>query len=115
MADKLKLLVAFLLLCGAIWGFYFFGDQALFVRVIGLLVAMVVITAVVMQTAVGRNAWGFIQESRVELRKVVWPTRKETTQTTLIVMAMVVAIGLFLWALDALFIQAVKLLTGQGA
>lgn len=113
MADKLKWLVSALLLAGAIWAFYFFSDQAILpVRVIGLLAAIGVITAILLQTAQGRNAWAFIQDSQVELRKVVWPTRKETVQTTLIVVVMVILIAIFLWGLDSLFVWAVKMLTG---
>ena len=57
---------------------------------------------------------GFFRESQIEVRKVVWPTGKETTQTTLVVMGLVVAVAVFLWVLDMFLLWSVKLLTGQG-
>ncbi len=53
------------------------------------------------QTSQGRKAWDFIQEARMELRKVVWPTRQEVIQTTLLIIAMVVITSLLLWAVDS--------------
>jgi preprotein translocase subunit SecE len=63
---------------------------------------------VVYTTATGQRAWGFIRESRVELRKMVWPTRGETVQTTLAVFVMVLVVGIFLWLLDMLLGWAVQ-------
>ena len=57
---------------------------------------------VALQTAKGRSCWQLLKDARIEIRKVVWPTKAETRQTTLIVMAVVVAVGLLLWALDSL-------------
>ncbi len=114
MAEKLKLALAALVVIAALTGFYYYGDQSLLLRVVGLLVAAGVSLAIVMQTDVGRNAWAFVKESQVEIRKVVWPTRKETIQTTLVVMAMAVFIALLLWGIDAVLVWAIKWLTGQG-
>jgi preprotein translocase subunit SecE len=115
MADKIKMLIAIIVLAGSVWAFYYFGDQSTLLRVGGILVALAIATAVMLQTATGRNAWAFIQDSQTEIRKVVWPSGKETWQTTGIVMVMVVLIAIFLWFLDMFLIWAVKLLTGQGA
>ena len=112
MADKLKILVAVLIVIGSIGAFYYFGDESLLMRVLGLLFALAVVTYVMLQTAMGKGAWAFAQDAQVELKKVVWPTRKETIQTTLIVMAMVILIGIFLWLLDMLLVWAVRLITG---
>jgi len=114
MLDKIKLLIAVLLIAGGIAGFYYFADQSLLMRVIGLLVVIGVSVAVAMQTQLGVDTWGFGRNAMLEVRKVVWPSRKETTQTTLIVMAMVVVVGVVLWLFDMFLLWAVRLLTGQG-
>ncbi len=112
--DRFKLLAAVLLLTAGIVAFYWFVEHSLLVRVIALLAVAGVAIAIVLQTAIGRNTWQFVQESRNELRKVVWPTRAETTQTTLVVIAMVLVVGILLWLLDMFLLWAVQLLTGQG-
>ena len=114
MADKLKLLAAALIVAGAIVGFYVFADQALVVRVLGLLVAAGIAVAIALRTESGDKTWRFGQGALIEIRKVVWPSRKETTQTTLIVMAMVFVVGIILWVFDMFLSWAIQLLTGQG-
>ncbi len=114
MADKIKLSLAVLLLAGAVGAFYYYSDQSTLVRVIGLLVTLVVSSAIAFQTTEGRRAWAFFGDARTEVRKVVWPTRKETTQTTLLVFGMVIVVAIFLWLLDMLLLWAVKLLTVSG-
>ncbi len=111
--DKVKLAIATLLLAGGIAGFYWFEDQyGLLLRVVGLLVMAVVSLAVVYQTTVGRQTWAYVGDAKTEVRKVVWPTRKETVQTTLIVLVVVFLVALFLWALDSLLMWLMRLLTG---
>jgi preprotein translocase subunit SecE len=83
-------------------------------RVLGLLAAVGLAVAVGLTTEKGASLWRFLQESRAELRRVDWPTRAETVQTTLAVMAMVVLVGLALWLIDMLLFWLVRLLTGQG-
>lgn len=114
MADKVKLSLAALLLIGGIVGFYYFSQQALPLRVLGLLAVAVVAVVIAFRTAQGSQALAFIQDAQIEVRKVVWPTGKETMQTTLIVMVMVIVVAIFLWVVDAILLWAVKLLTGQG-
>jgi len=114
MADTIKYVLVALVVGGSLGAFYFFGDQSMLIRVIGLLVAAGVAAGIFFQTTVGRQTWGFIGDARTEVRKVVWPTRKETTQTTIVVMAMVVALALVLWLFDSVLTWLVKLLTGQG-
>lgn len=113
--DKVKFILAALIVAAAIGGFYYYGDQSLLFRVLALLVAIGISTAIFLQTVAGQRAWEFIGEARTEVRKVVWPTRKETIQTTLVVMAMVVVVAILLWIIDMFLMWAVKLLTGQGS
>ena len=70
--------------------------------------------ALVYQTAIGQRIWQFSLDSRMEVRKVVWPTRQETIQTTLVVFVMVLIMGILLWLFDMFLITIVKYLTGQG-
>jgi preprotein translocase subunit SecE len=113
--DTAKLVIAVLLLVCAVGGFYYFGDQSLLIRVIGLLVVAGISVAIGLQTERGREINGFFKDAHVEVRKVVWPTYKETYQTTLIVMAMVVVVALFLWFLDWILSSGVKWMMGLGA
>jgi preprotein translocase subunit SecE len=112
-ADRIKLVVAVLALAAGIGGYYYLADKTLLLRVVVLLGALAVAVAIAMQTELGRAAWEFTKESRQELRKVVWPSRKETTQMTLVVVAMVVIVSIFLWLVDWGLLAAVKALTGQ--
>lgn len=112
--DTFKLLAAVSLLGAGIIAFYYYAEYSLLGRVVGLLVVAGVTIVIGLQTEIGRATWQFVQESRNELRKVVWPTRTETTQTTLVVIGMVLLVGILLWLLDMLLLWAVQLLTGQG-
>jgi len=112
--DKIKLILAVTVLVAAIYGFYYYEDQSLLLRVIAMLVAAGLSLTIAMQADAGRNAWVFVKESRTEIRKVVWPTRKETVQSTLLVLVMVTLVGIFLWLLDMFLGWAVQILTGQG-
>ncbi|MET0013846.1 MAG: preprotein translocase subunit SecE [Sedimenticola sp.] len=110
--DTLKLLVAVLLLIGGIGVFYYFEQYSLLGRVLGLLVIVGVAVAVALQSVPGRNVWEFATASRHEVRKVVWPSRQETLQTTLIVFAMVILIGIVLWLFDMMLMAIVRSVTG---
>ncbi|GAB6043558.1 preprotein translocase subunit SecE [Endothiovibrio diazotrophicus] len=112
--DTAKLLVSVLVLGGAVGGFYYFAEASTLVRVLGLLAAVGVAFAIFLQTEVGRNTWRFLGDARTEVRKVVWPTRAETIQTTLMVAVMVVVVAIFLWLLDMFLMWGVQALTGQG-
>ncbi|WJW75061.1 preprotein translocase subunit SecE [Thiohalobacter sp. IOR34] len=111
--DSVKLTLAIALLLGAVGAFYYFAEASLLLRVLGLLATAGVALAIMAQTAVGRRLLGYLVETRTEVRKVVWPTRQETIQTTLIVFAMVIVMGILLWLLDMFLLWAVRLLTGQ--
>lgn len=111
-ADLAKLVAAGAIVLSALIAFYLFANHSLLVRVIGLLAAAGVAVAIALKTELGAEILEFVQGSRLELRKVVWPTRAETTQTTLIVIAMVVIMGVLLWLLDVLLFWLVRLVTG---
>ena len=106
--DTVKMVFALMLLTGGVAGYYYFEDQAFLYRVLGLLAMVLLALGVVYTTAIGQRTWGFVRESRVELRKMVWPSRGETVQTTLAVFVMVLVVGIFLWLLDMLLGWAVQ-------
>lgn len=110
--DALKLLAAGAIVLIALVAFYVFANHWLLVRVIGLLIAAGIAVTIALKTEPGAETLEFMRGARSELRKVVWPTRAETTQTTLIVIAMVVIMGLLLWLLDILLFWLVRLVTG---
>ena len=94
-------LVAALVAIGVI-GNSHFSAQPLFFRALALIVIAAIALAVVYHTEKGAGLWDLVQGSIVELRKVVWPTRQETNQTTLIVVAVVIVMSIILWLLDSL-------------
>ena len=115
MAERIKMVLAVLALVAGLGGYYYLGDKSMLVRVLVLLAALAATVVIGLQTEAGRAAREFARESLVELRKVVWPTRKETGQVTLVVVAMVVIMALFMWIVDWALLSAIKALTGQGA
>jgi preprotein translocase subunit SecE len=112
--DTAKLAVSVALMVAGIYAFYYFEAYSALLRVIGLLAVVGAAVAVAYQTAIGRRIWQFSLDSRMEVRKVFWPSRQETIQTTLIVFAMVLVVGVVLWLFDMLLMTIVKALTGQG-
>ncbi len=111
--DWLKWLVAVLLLVAGIVANYYYSYQPWPLRLLGWLFLLAIVTAVVLQTYQGKQALNFARESRMELRKVVWPTYQETVQTTLFVAAMVLVLGLILWGVDGILMWLIGWLTGQ--
>jgi preprotein translocase subunit SecE len=110
--DLLKwLFVAALVVIGVVGNQYFSAEPVLY-RVLVLLVLAVVAVFVALQTTKGRAFYVLAREARGEIRKVVWPTRQETTQTTLIVVAVVLVMALLLWGLDSLLGWVVSLIVG---
>ena len=112
--DTVKLALAVVLLVGGIAGFYQYEQQSLLVSVSVLLVAVALAVVAFMLTDRGRELWKFVQGSRVEIRKVIWPTRTEAMQTTLTVFVFVLILGIFFWGLDMFLLWVTRLLTGQG-
>ncbi|MDG1772759.1 MAG: preprotein translocase subunit SecE [Oceanicoccus sp.] len=110
--DGLKWLLVVALLVAGIGGNVYYDDQSLLYRVIGLVVIALVAAYVAVQTVQGAAFWKLAKEARTEIRKVVWPTRQEATQTTLIVVAFVFVMALILWGLDTLLGWLVSLAIG---
>jgi len=112
--DTLKLAAAAGVLVGGIVAYYYYADVAVVLRAIGVLVAFGLAVVILLQSAQGKTLLRFVNASRVELRKVVWPTREETIQTTVAVMIFTFIMGLFFWFLDMFLLWFTRLLTGQG-
>ena len=98
--DTVKLLAALLALIAGVVGFYYFADESQLLRVIGLLAIAATAFFIVSTTDIGRRGLGFVHDARVEVRKVVWPTRAEATQTTIAVLIMVFIVAIMLWLFD---------------
>lgn len=115
MADKIKLGLAVLLVVAGVAGFYLLKDNAAILRVASVLAGLVAAALVAWATAPGREFFVFAQGSVAETKKVVWPSRKETVQTTGMVLVFVLVMAIFLWIVDALLVWGVKFLMGPGA
>ena len=100
MIDKVKLVAAVALVALGIWGYYWLGDSALVLRVLAVMAGLLAAGAVAWWSEPGRQFGVFAGESVAEVKKVVWPTRKETMQTTAAVFAFVVVMAVFLWITD---------------
>ena len=100
MVDKLKFLLAALAVVAGIAGFYLLGADAALLRGASFLAGLVVAAALIWTTAQGRHLAVFVRESIAEARKVVWPSRKETLQTTAMVFVFVLVMAIFLWLTD---------------
>ncbi len=110
--DALKWLVVILLVAAAVVGNSYYSDQSLLYRVLGIVALALVAAFVAVQTVKGAAFWKLAKEARTEIRKVVWPTRQESTQTTLIVVGFVLLMSLILWGLDSLLGWLVSLVIG---
>lgn len=111
--DTAKLAVAAFLLVAGIVAFYYFEGFSVLLRVVGLLAISAVAAVVALQTERGRALWQFASDARMEVRKVVWPSRQETLQTTLVVVVMVLIVGILLWLFDLVLMTILRFLTGQ--
>jgi preprotein translocase subunit SecE len=114
-ADKLQLGVAVTLALAGIVGYYVLANQATWVRWLPVIGGLALAAVVVAFTNYGTEFRRFVELARIELRKVVWPTRQETLQTTVVVFVFVIVAGAFFWALDLVLAWATKFLTGQGS
>lgn len=115
--DTIKLIVAILLLLVGIAGFYYFESWqgkpvSIFLRVLGLLAVIAIAAVVALSSLPGKRLLGFMRDSRLEVRKMVWPTRAETMQTTLMVIVIVLILSIFLWGVDSLLGWGVKTVLG---
>ena len=96
----------------AVWGNSYFSDIGLLYRVLGVVSILLISLFVLKFTIFGSQTFNLLLQSSTEIRKVVWPNRTETTQTTLIVTAAVLVASLILWGLDSLFSFLIKLVLG---
>jgi preprotein translocase subunit SecE len=110
--DSLKWVVVVALVAAGVFGNSYFADQPILYRVIALLLLALVAGWVASLTQKGAGFLGLVKGSRTEIRKVVWPTRQETTQTTLIVFVFVIITGLILWGLDSVLGWLASLILG---
>jgi preprotein translocase subunit SecE len=110
--DTVKLVAALAILVGGIAAFYVLDTVPLVVRWVIVLLALAGGFVVALQSLQGRTFWQFVQGSKIELRKVVWPTRQESLQTTLVVFVAILVMGIFFWLLDMLLGYVTRVLTG---
>jgi preprotein translocase subunit SecE len=110
--DPLLWLIVVAIVLGGVYANTVYASITLIVRALAGVGVFAVAVAIAMQTASGKSAWNLLKEGRVEIRKVVWPTQQETTQTTLIVVVAVFVVGLLLWGLDSALSYGVQAVIG---
>lgn len=111
--NKFKLGLATLLAVAGFFSFYFFQDSPAVIRVITLLLGLVLAFVVILFTAQGKQLFSFFRDSIEEVKKVVWPSRKETLQMAGVVCAFVITMALFLWIVDSGLMAVVRYAVGQ--
>lgn len=112
--NTLKWAFVIVLVISGILGNYYM-DQSLLVRMVYLLALALLAIMIALQTNHGKQFWRFVKDSRLEIKRVVWPTRPETVQITMIVLIMVSLLGLILWGVDSVLLRAIGWLTGYRA
>ncbi len=110
--DLVKNIVAGALAFVAIGGFYFYSEESFLYRVLGLIAVLLIAAGIALTTTSGKNLLAFMKNARTEVRKMVWPTRVETMQTTLMVVVIVILLSIFLWFVDMLLGLGVGSLLG---
>ena len=110
--DPLLWLIVVAIILGGIYANTIYVGVNVLIRTLAGIGLAGVAVAIALQTFRGRAGWDLAKEARVEVRKVIWPTREETTQTTLIVVAVVIVVGLFLWGLDSGLSWGIQALIG---
>jgi preprotein translocase subunit SecE len=113
-ADKAKLAVAILIAIAGVVAYYVLTNRPVWERWAAVAASLVLAAVVIAFSSYGTEFRRFVELARVELRKIVWPTREETGKMTAVVLMFVVVAGLFFWVLDLVLAWATKALTGQG-
>jgi len=113
MVDKIKLVAAFLLVVAGVAGFYYLHNNAAVLRLAAVLAGVLLATVVALTSEPGKRFFIFSKDSVAEAKRVVWPTRKDTLQTTGIVILFTIVMALFLWAVDASLMMIVNKLMGR--
>lgn len=111
--DIIKLLLAAGVLVGGLYCYYYFLDVSLPLRVLMVLGGVAAGIAIAMTSTQGQRLWAFIQGARIEIRKVVWPTKQETTQTAIAVFIFTFIMALFFWGLDSFLLWLTRILVGS--
>jgi preprotein translocase subunit SecE len=114
MIDNVKIGLAVACIVAGVWGYYYFAETALVLRVLMVMGGLVAAGAVAWLSTPGKEFFAFAQEAWHEAGRVSWPSRKETIQTTAVVFGFVVLMALFLFAVDSSLAWVVKMLTGRG-
>ena len=113
MLDTIKLLLAAAALVGGLYAYYYYESEiAQAFRVLMVLGGTAAGIGIAMTSTQGNRLWHFIQGSRVEIRKVVWPTKQETTQTAIAVFVFTLIMMLFFWGLDSFLLWLTQRLVG---
>ncbi len=113
--DIIKLLFAAGVLVGGLYSYYYFLEVALPLRVLMVLGGLAAGITVAMTSTQGQRLWAFIQGARIEIRKVVWPTKQETTQTAIAVFVFTLIMALFFWGLDSFLLWLTRTLVGSAS
>ena len=111
--DILKLLIAAGALVGGLFAYYYYIEISLPLRVLMVLGGVAVGLGIAMTSTQGRRLRAFVQGSRIEIRKVIWPTRQETTQTAIAVFVFTLIMALFFWGLDSFLLWLTRTLVGS--
>jgi len=110
--DIIKLLAGAGILVGGLYAYYYLLEWSLPLRALMVLGGLVVGIGIAMTSVQGQRLWAFIQGSRVEIRKVVWPTKQETTQTAIAVFIFTFVMAMFFWGLDSALLALTRWLVG---
>ena len=113
--DTAKLALAIVVVLAGLVGYYYLASSSGLLRAVVVLAALAIGAVVALTSLQGRMFWKFVQGARVELNKVVWPTREETVQTTLVVLLVALIGGVFFWLLDLFLLWLTTRITGQGS
>jgi len=113
-ADVSRLVIAVVLVIAGVAGFYYFDDTSLWLRWGAVVAGLALGVGVMATSAYGRAVTRFVLDSRVELRKIVWPSQRDTGRMSLVVFVFVIVGGGFFWLVDLILAWATRHLTGQG-
>ena len=111
-SNNTYLIVSIVVLISGMILFYYFSDVRLFYRVLAMILVVILSGFIGYQSDFGKLVYSYISDSKVEIKKVTWPTKQETTQTTLGVIVVVIIVGILLWLFDMLLGWAIGTLYG---
>lgn len=109
--DTVKWIVIWSILTAAVVVNYSYSNVPMSIRLIGWLLLSLFVLGIISRTQKGKIWWSFLEAAKSELKKIVWPSRQETVQTTVVVVLTVIIAALFLWGVDAILAQCIQFLT----